>query len=62
MGYLNLVPTIALSPVTLALDRMVDAGALKADALQSAAARALDRIAEEVGQRGLFGRRKPVRG
>jgi cell division protein ZapE len=62
VGYLNLVPTIALSPVTLALDRMVDAGALKADALQSAAARALDRIAEEVGQRGLFGRRKPVRG
>ena len=50
------------SPVTLALDRMVEAGALAADPLQSEAARSLDRIADEIGQRGLFGRRKTVRG
>jgi hypothetical protein len=41
---------------------MVVAGALAADPLQSEAARTLDRIADELGERGLFGRRKPVRG
>jgi len=56
------VPSLLLSPVSLALDRMVVAGALAADPLQSEAARTLDRIADELGERGLFGRRKPVRG
>ena len=41
---------------------MVEAGALAADPLQSSAARALDRIADDLGQRALIGRRKPVRG
>ena len=41
---------------------MVEAGALAADPLQSEAARTLDRIADELGQRALFGRRKPVKG
>jgi len=56
------MPQSLLSPVSLALDRMVVAGALAADPLQFEAARALDRIADELGERGLFGRRKPVRG
>ena len=56
------MPSLLLSPVSLALDRMVVAGALAADPLQSEAARTLDRIADELGERGLFGRRKPVRG
>ena len=51
-----------LSPVSLALDRMVEGGAFAADPLQSDAAQVLDRIADELGRRGLFGRRKPVRG
>ena len=56
------MPASLLSPVSLALDRMVEAGALAADPLQSSAARALDRIADDLGQRALFGRRKPVKG
>jgi len=51
-----------LSPVSLALDRMVEGGAFAADPLQSDAALVLDRIADELGRRGLFGRRKPVKG
>ena len=37
-------------------------GALSADPLQAQAAKVLDRVADGLGQRGLFGRRKPVRG
>ena len=40
------VPQSLVSPITLALDRMVAAGALAADPLQSEAARALDRVAD----------------
>ena len=36
-----------LSPVSLALDRMVEGGAFAADPLQSDAAQVLDRIADE---------------
>jgi cell division protein ZapE len=61
-GYVSAVPQPLLSPVSLALDRMVADGALGADPLQSAAAGALDRIAGELGGRGLFGRRRHVRG
>ena len=48
--------------VTSALNEMVRRGALAADPLQAAAARVLDGVAAALGQRGLFGRRKPVRG
>ncbi len=41
---------------------MVEAGVLSADPLQSEAARTLDRIADDLDQHRLFGRRKPVRG
>jgi cell division protein ZapE len=51
------------SPVSSALADLVRRGSLSADPLQSAAAQVLDRIAEELEQpRGLFGRRKAVRG
>jgi cell division protein ZapE len=58
------VPQSLVSPITLALDRMVAAGALAADPLQSEAARALDRVADELDavRPGLFGRRRMVRG
>jgi cell division protein ZapE len=50
-------------PVSSALADLVRQGALSADPLQAAAARALDRVAAELGRKpGLFGRRKPVRG
>ena len=56
------MPQPLVSPVSLALDRMVAAGALSADPLQVAAARARDRVADGLGERGLFGRHKHVRG
>ena len=58
------VPQSLPSPVTLALDRMVAAGALTGDPLQSAAARELDRVADELAEArpALFGRRKAVKG
>ena len=54
--------SLTASPVSLALDRMVEAGALAVDPLQNDAAAALDRVADELPQHGLFGRRVPVRG
>src|SRR6185503_14570196 len=58
------VPQSLPSPVTLALNRMVAAGALTGDPLQSAAARELDRVADELAEArpALFGRRKAVKG
>jgi cell division protein ZapE len=51
------------SPVSTALADLVRRGSLSPDPLQSKAARVLDRIAGELAQpRGLFGRRKAVRG
>jgi cell division protein ZapE len=56
------VATEHLSLVSSALNELVRRGALAADPLQTAAARRLDDVAEGLAQRGLFGRRKPVRG
>jgi cell division protein ZapE len=49
-------------PVSAALAELVRHGSLAADPLQQAAARALDQVAEGLTRRGLFGRRRPVRG
>ena len=50
------------SPVSTALADLVARGTLSADPLQAEAAEVLDRVAEGVGQRGLFGRRRAVKG
>lgn len=50
------------SPVSDALAELVRRGALTADPLQARAAKVLDRVAAELAQRGLFGRRRAVRG
>ncbi len=48
--------------VSSALAGLVARGTLSGDPLQTQAARVLDRVAEGLTQRGMFGRRKPVKG